>query len=270
MNAAPSAPTIAPVTPNLTHAFGGVWRLTARRSLTLGHWAALGGTLAVLALMCVGSLAAHNGPKHYVDWVIAFYVTFLVPVVTFITAGGVMREEMKPGTVDYVLTRPLPRPVFVAFKYIAHVICVQIDCLVAFALVIALGVYWQAPGIAAAIPSLLLAQAITIMAFVAFGFACGALTSRYVVVGLLYSLVVELGVGQIPTQLSRLSMTRQVKAMLQPLVAGQAAPFTPTLDVLPAASRITVIALLLLFSLGLLSLTAAIYSTRELTNANDS
>jgi hypothetical protein len=69
--------------------------------------------------------------------------------------------------------------------------------------------------------------------------------------------------------LSRLSMTRQVKAMLQPLVAGQPAPFTPSLEVLPVASRLTVIALLVLFSLALLGLAAAIYSTRELTNAND-
>jgi ABC-type transport system involved in multi-copper enzyme maturation permease subunit len=220
-------------------------------------------------LICVGSLSAQNGPKHYVDWVIAFYVTFLVPVVTFITAGSVMRDEMKPGTVDYVLTRPVPRAVFVTFKYVAHVICAQIDCLIAATLVFALGVAWHAPGIAAAIPSLLLAQVITVAAFAALGFACGTLTSRYVVVGLLYSLVIELGVGQIPTQLSRLSMTRQVKAMLQPLVTGQSAPFTPTLEVLPAASKITVIALLILFSVVLLGLTAAVYTTRELTNAND-
>jgi ABC-type transport system involved in multi-copper enzyme maturation permease subunit len=269
MNVSSSAPAIAPVPPNLWHAFGGVWRLTARRSLTLGHWLALGGALAVLALICVGALAPQNGPKHYIDWVIAFYVTFLVPVVTFITAGSVMRDEMKPGTVDYVLTRPVPRVVFVAFKYSAHVICAQIDCLIAFALVIALGVFWHAPGIAAAIPSLLLAQVIIIIAFAALGFACGTLTSRYVVVGLLYSLVIELGVGQIPTQLSRLSMTRQVKAMLQPLVAGQSAPFTPSLEVLPATSRLTVIALLVLFSLVLLGLAAAVYWTRELTNASD-
>jgi hypothetical protein len=36
------------VTPDATHAFGGIWRLTARRFFTPGYWLTLAGLLVVL------------------------------------------------------------------------------------------------------------------------------------------------------------------------------------------------------------------------------
>src|SRR5436305_792065 len=55
-------------------------------------------------------------------------------------------------------------------------------------------------------------------AFGGFGFLGGFLTSRYIIIGLAYGVVIEVGVGQIPTQLSKLSMTHQVQGMLQSLL----------------------------------------------------
>lgn len=245
----------ARVAPQLSHAFGGIWRLTARRCLTLGHALAFGGLLAVLGLICFAFLTAGNGPDRYLQWAIGFYFTFLVPLMTFLSAAGTIRDELKSNSVDYVLTRPVPRPAFIAFKYLSHLICAQLEFLVALALVLGLGYYRGAPGLTAALPMLLLAQVLLVTAFSALGFFFGMLTLRYVVLGLAYAGLIEVGVGQIPTQVSRLSMTHQVHTMLMALVKID--------PLVPAPGALVVTAYLLAFSVLAIALTAAVFSFRE-------
>ena len=259
MNAPPfvSAP-LAPVAPNPRHAFGGVWRLTFRRFLLPSRWVMVLIGLAVLTLLSFAS--GHRGGGHYVRWLVDFYVTFLVPALAFIAAGGAMRDEMKSGTVDYVLTRPVRRPAFVVFKFISHTVCTQVDFLLALGVVLTIGTLRGIPDLAAAAPKLLLGQMLLVTAASAFGFLSGILTSRYVVIGLLYAGVIEAGVGQIPTQLSRLSMTRQVRDLLDP-AAGATASMAATLGT---------VGLLLVFTGVALAAAAALFNLRELSAPNES
>jgi hypothetical protein len=106
-----------------------------------------------------------------------------------------------------------------------------------------------------ALPRLALAQAMVITVFSAFGFFCGLLTSRYVIVGLLYGAIVEIGVGSVPTQLNRVSMLRHATEILQPLGGPAAA------DPLSAPAAI---ALLLSISVVLVALAAALFTVKEL------
>lgn len=256
MNAPPSlSAPLAPVVPNLRHAFGGVWRLTFRRFLLPSRWIMVLVGLAVLTLLSFAS--GHRGGGQYVGWVVSFYVTFLVPALAFIAAGGAMRDEMKSGTVDYVLTRPVRRPAFLVFKFISHTLCTQIDFLIALVVVLAIGTALGVPDLAAAAPKLLLGQALLITAASAFGFLSGIVTSRYVVIGLLYAGVIEAGLGQIPTQLSRLSMTRQVRDLFAP-ASGE------------AAATFGTIGLLLVFTGVALAAAAALFNLRELSAPNES
>ncbi|MCX6951239.1 MAG: ATP-binding cassette domain-containing protein [Verrucomicrobia bacterium] len=262
---APSAPSFpaARVTPNVRHAFGGVWRLTVCRFLAPKHWLILAGLMGVLVLLSVpmspNRAAAAQG---FLPWVSGFYLTFLAPILAFLTAAGVMREEFKGATVDYVLTRPVARPVFLVFKFVAHLVCAQADFLCAFAVVVGIGVYHGVPGLWEAVPRLLLAQVILLTAFSAFGFLGAVLTSRYVVVGLLYGGIIEIGVGKIPTQLSRLSMTGQVKSMLAPLTrAPGVEAFTPD------AGALATTAILVSFAVVVVGVAAALFAWQELASA---
>ena len=213
MNAPPSVPSsLAPrlpaarVTPSAMNAFGGIWRLTVCRFFSPMHWVVLGGMLVVLVLFSVPMSPNREAAAHgFLPWVGGFYLTFLVPIMAFLSAAGVMRDEVKGSTVDYVLTRPVRRPAFVTFKFFSHLICAQWDFLCAFAVVVGIGVYHEVPGLWAAVPLLLLAQVIVLTAFSAFGFLSGVLTSRYVIVGLLYGCVIERRlscVGIFPTPIS--------------------------------------------------------------------
>ena len=255
-------PSPARVTPNQLHAFGGVWRLTFRRFLLPGHWLMLGIALAVLALLCFSLGQGRKGNGDYVGWIVGFYVTFLVPAFAFMAAGGAIRDEMKSGTVDYVLTRPVRRPAFLVFKYLAHTLCTQLDFLFAFGVVLAIGVLRDVPGLAEAAPKLLLGQVLLVAAFSAFGFLGGVLTSRYVIVGLAYGGLIEVGVGQIPTQLSRLSMTHQVRDLLGSLAGSDT--LAPT-----ALSALGTSGIVLLFGATMLALAAVIFTVRELSGPAD-
>jgi len=260
-----TATTPSPVTriePNLAHAWGGVWRLTFRRFLLPGHWLTLAIGLAVLTLLFAGGPHGGNA-RQTVDWIVGFYITFLVPALAFMSAGGAMRDEMKSGTVDYVLTRPIPRPAFIVFKYLAHTICTQIDFLFAFGLVLGLASTRNIPDLGTVACKLLLGQVLLIAVFSAFGFLCGVLTSRYVIIGLTYGGIIEAGVGQIPTQLSRLSMTHQVRDLLASLLGH-----TETLTSAPSLLGTT--GMLVLFCVVTLGATAALFSRREFGGSAES
>ena len=259
MNAPPPLFTLpAPVAPNWRHAFGGVWRLTVRRYVLPGRWAMVLVGLAVLTLLCFA--ASHrSSAQHYLDWAGVFYVAFLVPALAFIGASGAMRDEMKSGTVDYVFTRPINRPAFVAGKFIAHTVCAQIDFLLALAVVVTVSVARGIPIQPPAIAGLLLGQALLVMAFSALGFLAAILTSRYIILGLAYAGIIEAGVGQIPTQISRLSLTRQVRDLLGP--GGDVGSVLTTLSTAGA---------LLLFTAVALAVAATLFHHRELSASAES
>ncbi len=249
------------VAPNLARAWGGLWRLTFRRLLLPGHWLLLAIGLAVLTALFAGGSRA-GGSDHFIDWTTNFYVTFLVPVLSFMAAGGVMRDEMKSGTVDYVLTRPIPRPAVLAFKYAAHVICTQIDFLIAFGVVVGFAAAHDVPGLASVAAKFFFGQVLMITAFSAFGFLCATITSRYIVIGLAYGGIIEAGVGQIPTQLSRLSMTHQMRELLA-VWLGRVEAHAASPGVWSTA------AIVLAFVVVVLTAAAVIFSLRELAGPAD-
>ena len=246
------------IVPNQWHAFGGVWRLTFRRWLSLGHFLPMSGMLALLAIVAVPSIK-RGASLDYFDWCGSFFLGVVVPILAFLSGAGAMRDDLKAGAVDYLFTRPVRRPAFIVFRYLSHLACVQLTYLFALGVLIAVGVYREVPELGAGLPLLALAQAITTAAFVALGFFCAALTARYLIIGLLYAGVIELGIGQIPTQLSHLSVTRQVRGMLEPITGFSE-------NAVGTGAFGTTISLLMV-SAVFVALTAAIFSLKELAGA---
>jgi len=263
MNAPATDFPAARITPNLAHALGGIWRLTLRRFLTPGHGLALlGGLVAVVLLALASNHEAANDPagaRGFFKWVIEFYLTFLLPVVAFISAGGALRDELKPDSVDYIFTRPVPRPAFVVGKFLAQVACAQVDYLLAFAALVGVGMYRHVPELMAHVPKLLFVQVLLVVVFSAFGFFFAMLTARFVIAGIFYGAVIELGVGAIPTQLSRLSMIHQVRALFPSFTLTLSTAALP-----PPADLLSFTVLLLVVAAVLLAAAAGIFMLKEL------
>ena len=222
-----------------------------------------------LALLVVLALASNHDSGHdavqthgFLKWVVDFYLAFLLPIIVFIMSAGALRDELRPDSVDYIFTRPVPRPAFILGKFLAQVACFQFEYLLAFIALLGVGLYQHMPDLFALAPRLLLAQFLLVTVFSAFGFLFGMLTSRYVVAGLTYGLIVEIGVGQIPTQLNRFSMIHQARMMFPAVVLPMDTVVLP-----PAVSALTVTVILLGMTLFLLTATAIVFHLKELAGA---
>ena len=254
MNTAKPAETFTTATPDWRRALGGIWRLTYPRFLAPANLAVLAGLLGLLALLALSGIRNGNA-EHFAQWSVRFYLALVVPVVAFLTAAGLIQDDLKPATVDYVLTRPVRRHAFVLYRFLSHTTCLQVQCLLALGVLVAVGVFRQVPGLNSIAPSLLLAQILAVTAFSALGFAFGAFTSRYLVLGIFYASVIEVGVGNIPTQLNHLSMIHHVRVIASNVLHNNHS--------LESESLIASVVALLAFSLVFIAVAAALFSFTE-------
>ncbi len=253
-----SAPSVS-IVPGPFRALGGIWRLTYPGFFAGRRLLILTGLAAVLYLLTTQN--AHAGSASYFySWAVEFYLIFLLPAVTFLAAAGALRDDMQSVSVDYLLTRPVRRASLVFFRYISQFACLQLTALIPLAALYVAGTQQNVADLWPMLPHLLLAQVLVIGGFSALGFLFGALTTRYFVLGVVYGLVVEIGVGQIPTQISRLSMTHHVLAMLSPLVPGVRGTHAPE-------SYWVAVGAFVLFMIIALGGAMAVFSLREFSGS---
>lgn len=255
------------VAPHAGHAFAGVWRLTTRRFFTPGYWLMLAGMLALLVLFSIPSSEDRaDAARDYLEWSGGIYACFLVPVIAFLAGAGAMRDDLGAGTVDYVFTRPVARPAYVAFRYLAQMACTQIDFVFALGVVAVRGSLYDVPGLAEALPRVWATQCVAIVVFSAAGSLCALLTSRYVIVGILYGGIVELGLGNVPTQLNQISLVRHLLAMVRPLLGAEGWSVTVpgAVDTLGFAGHAGI---LVAAAVGLIAIAATLFAWREFAGA---
>jgi len=254
LTAAPAAPV-----PGLARALGGVWRLTYPEFFRTRRLLVLAVVCGLLFLLTAQNVR-HGQTEFFYRWVVEFYLTFVLPSVALISAAGAIRDDMASVSIDYVLTRPVRRPVYVVLRYLCQVVCLLVSSLAPLAALFGVGIMHEVDRLGAMLPHLLLAQGLIVAGFAAVGFLFGALTTRYFALAIAYGMMVEMGVGQIPTQVSKLSMTHHVLAMLQPLVPGARGMHAPE-------SAATATGAILLFVAVALGATVAVFSMREFTGA---
>jgi hypothetical protein len=89
----------------------------------------------------------------------------------------------------------------------------------------------------------------------------GVLTSRFLVIGIVYAAVVEFAAGKIPTQLNRVAMTHQIQMLLQPMLAWGDPQMKPEQPVFWC------IVVLLTFAVFTAGIAAVVFSRQELAGA---
>jgi ABC-type transport system involved in multi-copper enzyme maturation permease subunit len=244
------------VAPNQWRAFGGIWRLTAWQFLSRNHLLTVAGMTTLLAFIC-SRYSAPRSPVAYFEWVMEFFLTVVVPVLGFLSGAGAMHDQTKSSATDYVFTRPVRRWAFVGFKYVAHMLCTQLSWLPAFGVVVFFATVRGARDVGPAYSGVLLAQMLTLAAFVALGFLCAVLTKRYLIVGIVYAAIVEVGVGNIPAPLSGLSITRQMRELLEPIMHRVQASVS-------FADAVGTSGMIVLFCAVFVSVAALLFSLQEL------
>jgi len=170
---------------------------------------------AVLTLpaFCFFTINPGNDRPFY-RWIIDFYLTFLLPLGCLFSCGGMVRDELQADTLGFLLCRPITRARFLLVKYICESAWVQLLAFINALLFLFIGFFRQIPDSHNVILSLMGVQVLAILVFCALSSLLGLIHQKYLVLGLIYGFVVELGIGRIPTNINSLSMTNHVQRLM--------------------------------------------------------
>jgi ABC-2 type transport system permease protein len=200
---------------------------------------------------------AWNRTAPFYHWLIDLYFFIILPLSCVRSCGGLIRDELQSDTLGFLVTRPLKRATLVVLKYLAQVAWLEMVVLVQGLLLLAAGALRQIPQLGSLLPLFLAAQFLAVPAWSALGLFLGQVTKRYLPMALVYGLIVELGIGDIPTNINTLSLMRHLKTLLSHDAALQSLyEWSGSGVVLPVGA-------LLLGALLFLSLAALLFTFRE-------
>ncbi len=195
--------------------------------------------------------------KTFYHWLLDFYFFVLLPLGCVRAAGSIIRDELQADTLGFLLTRPLSRARLLLAKYLAQTSWFQLTVLVQTLLLFAVGWVRHIPELLWLPPLFIAVQFLAVWAWSALGALLGLISTRYLALAIIYGLIVELGIGQIPTNINPLSLIRHFKALLAQNAALESSylwAYEPTALALAAP----------LFAAGLfLTLAALLFTYRE-------
>ncbi len=212
MNSAPK-PAAMPDTPDLFAAFRGLWRLLWRRQLVWRRLLMHALAMVSFTLITLLVLAKANDVRAFYGWVVVFYFLMLMPLGCLTLCGAMIREEAAANTLCFFTTRPLKRSEMFLLFYFGHIAWLQLVFLLQTLLLFAVGA-GVGLSVAGFLPVFLICQFLGLMAWGALSAMLGMLHARYIVLGLVYGLVVEVGIANIPTNLKALSLSHHLRTLL--------------------------------------------------------
>jgi ABC-2 type transport system permease protein len=174
---------------------GGIARVTARQLLGRRRTALLALAAAIPILLAVVlRLAGGDDPDvhdGFVDGVlIGLVVTLLMPLAALILGTTVFGAEIDDGTVVYLLAKPIPRRTIVLVKWLVAAVVAATLTAIATLIAGAIGLAGATDGLQLA-AGYAVAVAVGSVVYVAAFVALSLVTSRALIVGLVYVLVWE-------------------------------------------------------------------------------
>lgn len=204
---------IKAVSPTTLLAGRGVWLLTWKSQLRwrrLPMLAIMLGFLPALAFLTV----REGRPEIFFRWAIDFYLTMLLPLYSLSICGAMVRDELQANTMGFLITRPISRSWLFLLKFFCNCAWLQIMGIIVAALLLLVGQIRQVEGLVAFAPIFLGTQVLAILAYGALAALIGLVSQRYMVLGIIYGFIVEIGFGQIPTNINNLSQLRHLHTIL--------------------------------------------------------
>ncbi|MGB0581152.1 MAG: ABC transporter permease [Limisphaerales bacterium] len=239
------------LTPSLGRAFLGLWSFEWQTRMTPGKLAQSAALVVVIPILMF--IALKEGQKReFIDWIVTYHLFLMLPIYCLSVFGPVIRDELQSDTLGFIITRPIKRYSLLILKYLCTMIWSQVLvllCGLLFFVVALVHGYEVDPTM---IGLFLLVQALAVMAYGAISCLLGLLTKKYMVLGIVYGLVVEKGIGSIPTNIHSLAISHHLKSILgnhqwmsdQFTLTGE--PIVPAIGwvILAAATFLSVAALL--------------------------
>jgi hypothetical protein len=150
----------------------------------------------------------------FYHWLINFYFFLILPLACVRGCGPLIRDELQADTLGFLITRPVGRARLLMLKYASQVAWLEIILLLETLLLFAAGAARGVPALGTLLPLVLGVQMLAVPAWSALGLLLGQLTTRYMAAALLYGVIVEMGIGRIPTNINILSIIRHLQTLL--------------------------------------------------------
>jgi hypothetical protein len=150
----------------------------------------------------------------FYHWLVDFYFFIILPLGCVRACGGLIRDELQSDTLGFLVTRPVRRATLLLQKYLCQAALLEVIALAEALLLFGAGRLRDIPSLGSLLPLFLGAQFLAVLAWSALGVFLGQVSKRYLALALLYGLVVELGIGAIPTNINSLSLMRHLKTLL--------------------------------------------------------
>lgn len=157
---------------------------------------------------------AWNRTAPFYRWLVDFYFFIILPLGCVRATGGLVRDELQSDTLGFLTTRPVRRATLLLMKYLCQAGWLEMVALAESLLLIGAGRLREIPSLGALLPLFLAAQFLAVLAWSALGVLLGQITKRYLALALIYGLVVEMGIGAIPTNINSLSLMRHLQSLL--------------------------------------------------------
>ena len=151
--------------------------------------------------------------RPYFSWLLNFYFFLALPLYCLSACGGMIRDELQADTLGFLITRPVGRARLFLIKYGCQVLWLESIVAVHGLLLLTVGAMLDVPGMASIFPLVLGAQFLAVLSWGALSALLGLVTRRYLILGIGYGFVVELGLGRIPTNINTLSLARHFRGL---------------------------------------------------------
>jgi ABC-type transport system involved in multi-copper enzyme maturation permease subunit len=193
--------------------FRGMMVLVWRQKLSWRQWPTIALTLFTLPVFLFATMKVGHA-QQYFYLLIGLYLQLVLPFYCLTVFGDLIQDELQAKTLVFLTTRPLTRVQLFLLKFFCLWTWVELLMFVQAVLLIIAGWAHEVSGLASLFGLLVAAQFLAILVFGALSALFGVLQRRFLVLGLLYGLIVEVGIGQIPTNLNTLSMMRHIKTIM--------------------------------------------------------
>lgn len=189
--------TLAIVGVTARHLLGG------RRVLGL---AAIGLVPAIIMWFTSQSATIATALQRYHEAPLTVVMAIVLPVVTITLAAGALGDERRGQTLSFLLVRPVSRPLIVTAKLVSAWLCSLL--VVGASAVITTTVLGMQTGEWSAMVPTLVAVAVGTAAYTAVFLVAGHITSRAVLIGLVFVFVWESGIAFALAQFANASLYR--------------------------------------------------------------
>jgi len=214
------APHREPLSIDPLGAFIGMWRLLWGRQLALKRLLLRGGLmlgftlLTLIAIPEKGRMTDDIQAEIFYGWVVGFYFLILMPLTCLSVCGSMVREEASVNTLCFYTTRPLKRAEMFLLFYFGNVAWLQVLFGVLTLMVFGVAIIRGVDGLEALLPIFLITQFLALMAWGALCSMIGMAHQRYIVMGIVYGLLVEIGIANIPTNIANISLSHHIQMLL--------------------------------------------------------